>query len=36
MAQLCPFVNSIGAKAGSLLHTDTQGRDLPDAPGVRL
>src|SRR4051794_23881396 len=28
--------NEYWAKAGSLLHTDTAGRDLPDAPGVRL
>jgi hypothetical protein len=27
--------NEYWAKAGSLLHTDTQGRDLPDPPNVR-
>ncbi len=27
--------NEYWAKAGSLLHTDTQGRDLPDVPEVR-
>ena len=38
----CPKVfevnseNEYWAKAMSLLHTDTRGRDLPDAPGVRV